>query len=132
MYDRAIKYAESVVSGSIDRPAGNTEILVCKRFLYDLNRQETDDFPYVFNEKKTQNFIDFAETLTLAEGDEPKPFVAADFQAFVFENWNGWVIKDTDNRRFRTSYIQIGRQNGKSVMNSIPAMYYGNFAGYKR
>ena len=67
----------------------------------------------------------------MTEGEEPQPFRAADFQAFILENWNGWVLKDTTNRRFRTSYIQVGRQNGKSVLNSIPALYYGNFAGYK-
>lgn len=129
--DRATEYAESVVGGTVDRPVGNSERLVCKRFLNDLDRQATDDFPFVFDEAKAHHILDFAETLTLAEGDEPQPFHAADFQAFIFENWNGWVIKDTTNRRFRTSYIQVPRQNGKSVMNSIPALYYGNFAGYR-
>lgn len=131
MHDLAISYAEAVVSGSYDRPVGQSEILGCKRFLSDLERQETDEFPFVFNEKKANHIIDFSKNLILAEGDEQKQFVPADFQAFIFGNWNGWVIKDTDNRRFRTSYVQIGRQNGKSVMNSVPALYYGNFAGYQ-
>ena len=131
MKDRAIKYAESVVKRTISRPVGNSEILAAQRFLKDLERQGTEKFPFVFDEKKANHILNFAENLTLDEGEEPKPFVAWDFQAFVFENWNGWVIKDTTNRRFRTSYIQIGRQNGKSVMNSIPALYYGNFSGYK-
>ncbi len=129
--DRATEFAEKVVSGSYDRPVGNSEILSCKRFLNDLEKQGTPDFPYVYEQKRAQHLINFSETLTLAEGDEPQPFHAADFQAFVFSNWNGWVIKDTSNRRFRTSYIQIGRQNGKSVMNSVPALYYGDFAGYQ-
>lgn len=129
--DRALEFAEKVISGSYGRPVGHSEVLSCKRFLNDLEKQSTPGFPYVYDQRKAQHLIDFSETLTLAEGDEPQPFHAADFQAFVFSNWNGWVIKDTPNRRFRTSYIQIGRQNGKSVMNSVPALYYGNFAGYQ-
>ncbi len=131
MKDRAILYAESVVKRTISRPVGNSEILTAQRFLTDLERQGTEAFPFVYDEKKAGHILDFAENLTLTEGEEPQPFRAADFQAFILENWNGWVLKDTTNRRFRTSYIQIGRQNGKSVLNSIPALYYGNFAGYK-
>lgn len=129
--DPAILYAESVASGNYSRPVGQSEILGCKRFLSDLERQGTDEFPFVFNEKKAKHILDFSGNLILAEGEEQKPFIPVDFQAFIFENWNGWVIKDTDNRRFRTSYTQVGRQNGKSVMNSVPALYYGNFAGYR-
>lgn len=129
--DRALAFSEKIVSGSYERPVGNSEILSCQRFLNDLERQGTPEFPFVYDEKRAKDFIDFSETLTLAEGEEPLPFRAADFQSFIFSNWNGWVIKDTHNRRFRTSYIQIGRQNGKSVMNAVPALFYGNFAGYK-
>ena len=131
MKDRAILYAESVTNRTISRPVGNSEVLTAQRFLTDLERQGTDAFPFVYDEKKAGHILGFAENLILTEGEEPQPFRAADFQAFILENWNGWVLKDTTNRRFRTSYIQVGRQNGKSVLNSIPALYYGNFAGYK-
>lgn len=131
MKDRAIIYAESVVKHTISRQVGNSEILSAQRFLKDLERQGTEAFPFVYDEKKAGHILGFAENLILTEGEEPQPFRAADFQAFILENWNGWVLKDTTNRRFRTSYIQVGRQNGKSVLNSIPALYYGNFAGYK-
>ncbi len=131
MKDRAVAYAESVLNGTISRAVGNTEKLSCKRFLNDLERQGTQEFPYVYDHKRAQRLIDFSEALILAEGDNPHPFHAADFQSFIMSNWNGWIIKDTTNRRFRTSYIQIGRQNGKSIMNAIPALYYGNFDGYK-
>lgn len=131
MKDRAIIYAESVVNHTISRQVGNSEVLSAQRFLKDLERQGTEAFPFVYDEKKAKHILGFAENLILTEGEEPQPFRAADFQAFILENWNGWVLKDTTNRRFRTSYIQVGRQNGKSVLNSIPALYYGNFAGYK-
>lgn len=131
MLDRATKYAESVVNGTLDRSVGKSEILTCKRHLNDLERQGTDKFPYVWNEKKAKDIIDFSETLTLSEGDSPSPLRLWGFQDFIFGSWNGWVHKDTGYRRFHTSYDQVARQNGKSLGNSIPSLYYGNFAGYQ-
>lgn len=131
MLDRPTKFAESVINGTIDRAVGMAELLACKRHLNDLERQDTPDFPYVWNENKSQDIIDFAETLTLAEGEEPQPLCLWPFQDFIFGSWNGWVLKDTLYRRFRTSYIQVARQNGKSLGNAVPSLYYGNFDGYQ-
>ena len=128
--DRAIAFAESVVNETIDRKTGKLEYLACKRHLRDLERQGTDDFPYIWDEDKANHIMDFSETLTLAEGDAPGPLTLWDFQCFIFGSWNGWVHKDTNYRRFRTSYIQIARQNGKSIGNAVPSLYYGNFDGY--
>lgn len=129
--DRPTLYAESVVNGTIDRIVGESEILACKRHLRDLERQGTDQFPYIWNIEKANDLIDFAESLTLAEGEEPLPFNLFGFQDFIFGNWNGWVHKDTGYRRFRTSYVQIARQNSKSIMNAVPSLYYSNFDGYQ-
>lgn len=131
MLDRTTKYAESVVKGTLDRPVGKSEILSCKRHLNDLERQDTDKFPYVWDEKKSLTMIDFAENLVLAEGDNPGPMHLWGFQDFVFGSWQGWIKKDTPYRRFHTSYEQVARQCGKSVGNAVPSIYYGNFAGYQ-
>lgn len=128
--DRTTKYAESVVNGTIDRAIGHDEYLCCKRHLDDLERQDTPEFPYVWDEKKSLTMIEFAENLTLAEG-RPQPFRCKGFQDFMFGSWQGWVKKDTSFRRFKTSYTQMARQNGKSVGNSVPSLYYGNFDGYQ-
>lgn len=77
------------------------------------------------------DIIDFAETLTIAEGEEPQPFVCKPFQAFILGSINGWRTKNKNYRRFRSSFIQLARQNGKSILNGILAAYYGNFDGYK-
>lgn len=131
MKDRTTAYAESVVNRTIDRHVGKTEILCCKRHLNDLERQDTDKFPYVWDVKKSLSMIDFAENLVLAEGESPGPFHCVGYQDFIFGSWQGWVHKGTGYRRFHTSYGQVARQNGKSIDNSVPAMYYGNFAGYE-
>ena len=47
--DRVTEYAKLVVSGIFDHskiPFGRYHYLACKRHLNDLERQNTDDFPY--------------------------------------------------------------------------------------
>lgn len=127
--DRATQYCIDVGLGLII--AGKSIKLSCERHLNDLKRQGTNNFPYVWNIDKANEMIEFAETLTLAEGEEPQQLVCYPFQCFIFGSWNGWVHKDTGYRRFRTSYVQVARQNGKSLGNAVPALYYGNFAGYQ-
>lgn len=127
--DRATQYCHDVLIGLI--PAGKSIKLSCERHLGDLKRQGTKKFPYIWDVEKANDIIEFAETLVLAEGEEPQPLKLWPFQCFMFGSWNGWVHKDTGYRRFRTSYVEMARQNGKSLGNAVPALYYGNFAGYQ-
>jgi len=125
--NRVTEYAQKVVAGKI--PSGNIQWLACKRHLNDLKRQETDEFPFYFDAKKADEIINFMELLVIAEGDEPTPLVLRDFQAFCFGSLHGWR-KTTGKRRFRTSYIQLSRQQGKSLFNGGMSIFYGNFSGY--
>lgn len=126
--DRVTAFAHEVVSGRI--VAGTTQRQACERHLRDLARQGTEDFPYVFDPDRAHDIIEFAETLTLAEGEEPEPLRLWGFQDFIFGSWNGW-LNMSGYRRFRTSYVQVARQNGKSLGNAVPSLYYGNFDGYQ-
>jgi phage terminase large subunit-like protein len=128
--DRTTQFAKDVVAGN-NIIAGRDEIMSCQRHLRDLERQGTEDFPYIFDIDQANKLIEFAESLTIAEGETPQIMQAYPFQCFIFGSWNGWIHKDTGYRRFRTSYIKVGRQNGKSIGNAVPALYYGNFAGYQ-
>ncbi len=128
--DRVTRYALDVVNGRLDRSVGKSEIQACQRHLNDLDRQGTDDFPYVWDPNAAYQLIEFAETLTLAEGEEPEPLELWGFQDFIFGSWHGWKTRD-GYRRFRTSYVQLARQNGKSLGNAVPSIYYGNFDGYQ-
>ena len=69
--DRATEYARRVAAGKVT--AGKLHILACKRHLNDLKRQNTKDFPYYYSPAKANEIINYAETLTIAEGNEPKP-----------------------------------------------------------
>lgn len=129
MADRCTAYAQMVVAGKSPRRVGELEILACKRHLEDLERQNTPEFPYYYDESKAQEVIDFAEKLTIAEGDTPKPVRLHGFQDFIFGSLYGWR-NSKGFRRFRLSYIEMARQNGKSFCNGINASYIGNFSGY--
>lgn len=128
--DRCTAFAQAVVDGTYtDRRVGELEYLACKRHLDDLARQDTPEFPYHYDEAAANAVISFAEKLTIAEGEKPEPVVLKPFQCFVFGNLYGWKNKD-GYRRFRLSYIEMARQNGKSFNNGINASYIGNFCGY--
>ncbi|WP_375373431.1 terminase large subunit [Cytobacillus oceanisediminis] len=127
MVDRVTSYAFDVCIGKI--PAGLSQRQACNRHLRDIERQNTEDFPYYWDSEAGQELIEFAETLTIAEGEEPQDLRLYGFQDFIFGSWNGWKTSE-GYRRFRTSYVQVARQNGKSLGNAVPTMYYGNFDGY--
>lgn len=111
---------------------GEDARLAFKRHLDDLKRsKKTDDtFPYVFDEEKAKEIIEFANKLTIAEDEGDEIFTCDDWQEFILGSLFGWVHKDTGKRRFTDSYVQIARQQGKSVLDAILGMYCGNFCGY--
>lgn len=129
MRDRATQYAKDVLAGKII--AGDLVKAACQRHLDDMKKSELAEYRYYFDIAEAERIIDFFETLTIAEGEEECPVKAYPFQCFILGNLNGWRTKEGHHRRFRTSYIQLGRQNGKSFLNGVLATYYGNFDGYK-
>ena len=106
-------------------------ICISQRHLDDLEKAKAAPYKYYFDVEKSEEIINFAEELTIAEGDEQENVTAYPFQCFILGSLNGWRTKEKGHRRFRTSYVQLGRQNGKSFINGILACYYGNFDGYK-
>lgn len=127
--DRVTQYALDVVEGR--EVAGRYVKLACQRHLDDLEKSKLAPFKYEFDLEKANHILEFAETLTIAEGEEEIPVELAGFQIFILGSLNGWVTKGTGYRRFRNSYVQLGRQNGKSFLNGILGTYYGAFSGYK-
>ncbi|WP_078382340.1 terminase large subunit [Sutcliffiella halmapala] len=125
---RVTQYALDVVEGRIT--VGKYERLSAQRHLDDIERSKVAPYVYRFDEEKADIIIDYAETLELVEGDEKEQLALEPFQAFVLGSLHGWVHKETGYRRFRNSYIQLGRQNGKSLKNGILGTFYGNFDGY--
>ena len=128
IYDRVTEYALRVVSGEV--VAGELHVLACKRHLNDLKKQRTEKFPYYYDPGKAQEIIEYAETLTIAEGSEPRPVKLIDSQAFDLGVTFGWYKVANDKRRFRRRYKSMARQNGKTFENGIMGTYIAGFGGY--
>ena len=128
MKDRATAYAEQVAAGDV--VAGELHIQACRRHLRDLERQGTDEFPYLWRPEKSEEILDFAETLTIMEGDEPRPVRLYGCQTFDLGVPMGWINRK-GYRRFRRKYKSVARQNGKTFENGITAAYLAGFGGYR-
>lgn len=117
-----IDYSHDVIDGRVI--ACQKHKWACMRFLRDIEREGTDDFPYIFDETKAMRFLKwmtlFKHTKGVLKGQHIRPH---EIQVFVFGNIYGWVHKDTDYRRFKKGYWQVGRKNAKSQSLACVASY---------
>lgn len=127
MIDRVTEYAKKTLA---EGKMGELHLLACKRHLEDLKKQGTKDFPYVWVPELSERIIEYAETLTIAEGFELKPVKLLGSQIFDIGCPFGWIKLENGKRRFRRSYESMARQNGKSFKNGIRGTYIANFSGY--
>lgn len=134
MIDRVTEYAKQVVQTGrypdTGMLCGQLHILACKRHLKDLKRQRTASFPYYWDVEASERVLDYAGTLTIAEGAEPKPLVLMGCQAFDIGSTFGWKKSANNCRRFRRRYKSISRQQGKTMENGIMGPYIAGFSGY--
>ena len=117
-----IDYSHDVIDGRVI--ACQKHKWACLRFLRDIEREGTDAFPYIFDETKAMRFLKwmtlFKHTKGVLKGQHIRPH---EIQVFVFGNIYGWVHKDTDYRRFKKGYWQVGRKNAKSQSLACVASY---------
>lgn len=126
MKDRTTEYAKRVLEGK--ELVGHSEYLSCKRHLDDLRRA---DFEYKFDAAEAERHINIANELTLGEGHQAERLTLRGFQNFIVGSIFGWRRKRSKERRFREAYIQMGRQNGKSLLAGIIANDFCTFGGYQ-
>lgn len=128
--DRVTKFAKANVKNKKD--FGEDARLAFKRHIDDLARSKKNDpdFPYRFDEEKAEDIIELANKLTIAEGEGNEQFTCAGFQEFILGSLFGWAHKETGKRRFTDSYVQVARQQGKSVLNAILGIKCCNFDNY--
>lgn len=137
MGNEAIKTSDRVSQFAADNLRNKKEFgedarLAFKRHLEDLEMSSKNypTFPYIFVPKKAEDIIGLANRLTIAEGEGNEVFTCAGFQEFILGSLFGWVHKETGRRRFTDSYVQVARQQGKSVLNAILGIKCSNFDNY--
>ncbi|WP_339194597.1 terminase TerL endonuclease subunit [Paenibacillus sp. FSL P4-0176] len=117
-----IDYSRDVIDGHV--VACQKHIWACMRFIKDIGRENTPDFPYVFDEDKAMRFFEWMNLFRHTKGPlQGQRIVPHDIQYFIFGNIYGWVHVDTGYRRFRYAYWQVGRKNAKSQSLGVVASY---------
>lgn len=117
------QYALEVVSGQ--RLTCLRERQACQRHLDDLERQGTEEFPWVFDETRADRiFRWFENTCRHVRGPYSGQLIKLlPFQKFDLGCLFGWVHKDTGQRRFKKSFNMRARGNVKSTEMSGIALF---------
>lgn len=112
------KYAVDVVQGNI--VCCENIKLSCQRFLADLKRDDIE-----FRGEVVDRAIAFIGTLKHFAGKSSgQNFILEDWQQFIIANIVGWYWKETGDRRFTSSYIEVSRKNGKTALAAALCLYY--------
>lgn len=114
MLKNAMKqWAEEAVKG--ERLVCEKEKWACMRFLRDLEREGTKEFPFIFDEDKAMRFLEWMSLFKHTKGNlAGKNIDPAPIQIFNWSNIYGWIHIETGLRRFRKFYYQVARKNAKS------------------
>jgi len=116
----AEKYAQDVAKGKIK--TGKLIKLAVERYYRDI-KQATKKGWY-FSREEAQRSIDFASMMHHYKGRAAGQNVnLLPFQQFHYWNLYGWYKKKDGARRFRRSYNEVARKNGKTTDSAIRANY---------
>ena len=64
----------------------------CERFLRDISREGTDEFPYIFDNAKAERFYKWASLHKHTKGVLVNtPIIFTPIQRFIFGNIYGWI-----------------------------------------
>ena len=119
---RLIDYARDVIDG--DTPVCTKHRWAAMRFLRDIEREGTADFPFVFDSDKADRFFRWCGLFKHRKGVLRGQYIKlAPIQEFVFGNVYGWVHMVTGYRRFTKCYWQVARKNAKSQSLAMVGLY---------
>lgn len=118
-FAKAQQYIEDVQSGK--RIAGILEKKAIERHLNDL--EHAPEKGLIFSKKAAQKALSFFTLLKHFEGEwAGQEFVPEGWQCFIIISLFGWLRAD-GRRRFKESYIEVARKNGKTTFAAGIALY---------
>jgi phage terminase large subunit-like protein len=122
LIDRVWNYAQDIVEGEI--LACKKHVAACQRFLDDIEKSESEDYPYYFDYEELYYFYEWSRLFKHKEGVLAGQIVELnDWQLFVSANIFAWKKKSNGARRYKYAYIQVARKNAKSFLQSLIASY---------
>lgn len=114
------RYAVDVIEGKV--VAGELVRLACERHLRDLDTGAERGL--VFDCAAADRVIRFAGMLQHTVGPYAgKPLALEPWQVFRHGSVFGWKRAGTGLRRFRATYHQVGKKNGKTTDTAVPLIY---------
>lgn len=116
--DAGTKYAFDVMDNKI--VAGYHIELACFRHLRDLQRQDTEGFPYHYDTDEADRILLFASVCPEMATHKPVKLLA--WQKFILTQLVGWR-NNLGDKRFTTAIISVARHNGKTYLMSIITVY---------
>lgn len=120
--EELIKYCKDCISGAI--PSCKKHVWACQRFLSDLERVGTPDFPYIWDEKRAEKIVKWFSLLRHSKGAlSGTPIYLTAWQKFRECQIYGWIHRETGKRRFRKAFTEVARKNTKSQMEAGEALY---------
>lgn len=134
--EKAASYADDVLTGK--KIACDYIKRSCERFVRDLNRQNSKNFPFYFDEDAANRACKFIERMPHIKGEWAKKGLLLEmetWQCFAVANIFGWkcnqtvldedgnVLMHENTRRFRTVYLEVARKNAKSTLLSAIGLY---------
>ena len=118
----ARQYAADVLGGKI--PACKWVKLAVDRQLTDLKTYAGDRSLYVFDENEANRVCKFIELLTHTKGELAGTRIHLEpWQVFILTTVFGWLRRADGGRRYRRSYVEVPRGNGKSTLLSGVGLY---------
>lgn len=119
-------YARGVLEGEI--VAGELVRLACERHLLDL--EAAGDRGFFFDCEAADMICNFARMLHHTQGPlAGRPLELQPWQVFRHGAVFGWKHQETGLRRFRDTYHQVGKKNGKTTDTAVPMLFTQLFDG---
>lgn len=117
------RYSLDILTGNI--PSGRLVFLAVQRFVDDLSRQRSAEFPYYFDAGAAVKVVKFFRDLAF----HSKPPIG--YEQFILANLYGWKKVDDGFRRFREAYLEEGKGNRKSPFAAGIGIYGVTADGYE-
>ena len=120
------RYATGVVEGDI--VAGDLVRMACERHLMDL--ETGADRGLVFDCEAASRIVRWGGMLQHTTGPMAgQPLKLEPWQEFRHGSVFGWKVRETGLRRFRSTYHQVGKKNGKTTDTGVPMLFTQLFDG---